>query len=279
MLNDAAIPGANSVTKRVRKLLGRGTSPILRCRRKRLLKSLTKGADMDVNGKKAIVFGGTSGIGLATARRLADAGASVVAISRDPSKAGDPGAGITLEKCDVRDREALQALFAKLAPFDVLISAATGGERAVGPFLEMDMDGYQRSFDKLWGYANVVRFGAGLLPEDGCVVLVSGAPARRMKPGQIAIGSVGGAVEAFVRGIAPELAPRRINVVSPGQIDTPIVPLQGAERDALYKRMTAGNLIPRAGTADEVAQAIMLVVTNDFMTGTTVDVDGGLLLS
>jgi NAD(P)-dependent dehydrogenase (short-subunit alcohol dehydrogenase family) len=234
---------------------------------------------MDVNGKKAIVFGGTSGIGLATARRLADAGATVVAVSRDPSKAGDPGLGITLEQCDVLDRGALQALFAKLAPFDILVSAATGGKRAVGSFMEMDMDGYQRSFDKLWGYTNVVRFGADLLPEDGCVVLVSGAPARRMKPGQTAIGSVGGAVEAFVRGVAPELAPRRINVVSPGQIDTPIVPLQGAEREALYKKMTVGNLISRAGTADEVAQAIMLVVTNDFMTGTTVDVDGGWLLS
>lgn len=234
---------------------------------------------MDVNGRKAIVFGGTSGIGLATARRLADAGATVVGISRDPSKAGKPGPGITFEQCDVRDREALQTLLEKLAPFDILISAATGGERAVGPFLEMDMDGYQRSFDKLWGYTNVVRFGAGYLPEDGCLVLVSGAPARRMKPGQIAIGSVGGAVEAFVRGVAPELSPRRINVVSPGQIDTPMVPLQGAEREAYYKKMTAGNLIPRAGTADEVAQAIMLVVTNDFMTGTTVDVDGGWLLS
>ena len=234
---------------------------------------------MDVNGKKAIVFGGTSGIGLATARRLADGGATVVAISRDPSKAGDPGPGITLERCDVRDREALQTLFEKLAPFDILISAATGGERAVGPFLEMDMDGYQRSFDKLWGYANVVRFGARHLPEDGCIVLVSGSPARRIKPGQIAIGSVGGAVEAFVRGVAPELAPRRINVVSPGLIDTPMVSLQGAEREAHYKKLTAGHLIPRAGTADEVAQGIMLAVNNDFMTGATVDVDGGLLLS
>jgi len=234
---------------------------------------------MDVNGKKAIVFGGTSGIGLATARQLADAGANVVAISRDPSKAGDPGQGITLEQCDVRDRDALQTLFEKLAPFDILISAATGGERAVGPFLKMDMDGYQRSFDKLWGYANVVRFGSNHLSADGCIVLVSGSPARRMKPGQIAIGSVGGAVEAFVRGAAPELAPRRINVVSPGQIDTPIVSLQGAEREALYEKMTAGHLIPRAGTADEVAQAIMLVVSNDFMTGTTIDVDGGWLLT
>ncbi len=234
---------------------------------------------MDLSGKKAIVFGGTSGIGLAAARQLAEAGTNVVAISRDPSKAGDPGSGIALEQCDVRDREALQALLQKLAPFDILISAATGGERAVGPFLEMDMDGYQRSFDKLWGYANVVRFGSDHLSAEGCIVLVSGAPARRMKPGQIAIGSVGGAVEAFVRGVAPELAPRRINVVSPGQIDTPMVPLQGAEREALYQKMTAGHLIPRAGTADEVAQAIVLVVKNDFMTGTTVDVDGGWLLS
>ncbi len=234
---------------------------------------------MDLNGKKAIVFGGTSGIGLATARRLAEAGASVIAISRDPSKAGDPGSGITLEKCDVRDRDALQALFEKLAPFDILISAATGGARAVGPFLEMDMDGYQRSFDKLWGYTNVVRFGAGYLPDDGCIVLVSGTPARKMRPGQIAIGSVGGAVEAFVRGVTPELAPRRINVVAPGLIDTPMVSLEGAEREAHYKKATADILIPRAGTADEIAQAIMLVVTNDFMTGSTIDVDGGLLLS
>lgn len=234
---------------------------------------------MDVQGKKAVVFGGTSGIGLAIAIQLAHGGAEVVAISRDPSKAGNPGEGITLEQCDVRDRDRVEALLEKLAPYDILISAATGGDRAVGPFLQMDMDGYQGSFDKLWGYTNVVRYGARHLPENGSIVLVSGSPARRTKPGQIAIGSVGGAVEAFVRGVAAELAPRRINVVAPGAIDTPMMPLEGAAREEAYKRSTANNLIPRAGTADEVAQAIMLVVTNDFMTGTTVDVDGGWLLS
>ena len=234
---------------------------------------------MDVKGRKAVVFGGTSGIGLAAARQLAERGAEVVAISRDPSKAGDPGQGIRLEKCDVRDEAALSALFGKLAPFDVLISAATGGERAIGPFLQMEMEGFRRSFDKLWGYANVVRHGAGHLATDGCIVLVSGAPARRTKPGQIALGSVGGAVEAFARGVAPELAPRRINVVSPGTIDTPMVALTGAERAAAYERMTKNNLVPRPGTADEVAQAIVFAVENDFVTGTTIDVDGGWLLS
>ena len=234
---------------------------------------------MDVSGKKAIVFGGTSGIGLATVKRLAEQGAQVIAISRNPDKAGDVPSGVTLKKCDVRDRDAMQALFSECAPFDILISAATGGDRAIGPFLEMDMDGYQASFDKLWGYANVVRYGTEHLSKDGSIVLVSGAPARKCKPGQVSLSSVGGAVEALARSLAPEIAPRRINVVSPGTIDTPMVPLKGEERVNLYDKMTAENLIPRAGTADEVAQGIMFVVENDFVTGTTIDVDGGWLLS
>ncbi len=234
---------------------------------------------MDVQGKKIILFGGTSGIGAAAARQLADRGAKVIAISRDPSKAGDPGAGITLKKCDVRDGAAVEALLKSEAPYDVLISAATGGERAVGPFLEMNMDGFKNSFDKLWGYANIVRYGTEHLPKDGCIVLVSGAPARRARPGQIAIGSVGAAVEQFARTVAREIAPRRINVVSPGQIDTPMVALQGEARREMYEKATADNLIPRAGTADEVAQAILFAVENEFITGTTIDVDGGWLQS
>ncbi|HKJ63290.1 MAG TPA: SDR family oxidoreductase [Hyphomicrobiales bacterium] len=234
---------------------------------------------MDIAGRKALVFGGTSGIGLAASQQLKELGAEVIAISRNPDRAGDAASGLTLKKCDVLDEQALQALFAECAPFDILISAATGGRRAIGPFLEMDMAGYRASFDKLWGYTNVVRYGAAHLPEDGAIVLVSGAPARKVKPGQIALGSVGGAVEAYTRGVANELAPRRINVVSPGQIDTPMIALQGAEREAYYRKMTAGHAIPRAGTTDEVAQAIIFLVQNDFVTGTIVDVDGGWLIS
>ncbi|MEM0942956.1 MAG: SDR family oxidoreductase, partial [Pseudomonadota bacterium] len=170
------------------------------------------------------------------------------------------------------------ALFAAEGPYDILISAATGGDRAVGPFLTMDMDGFKASFDKMWGYANVVRYGAENLAETGCIVLVSGMPARRIKPGQIAIGSVGGAVEQFARGVAPELAPKRINVVSPGQIDTPMVALEGEARTAHYAKTTKGHLIERAGTADEVALGIVFAVENDFITGTTIDVDGGWYL-
>lgn len=235
---------------------------------------------MDVNGKTALVFGGTSGIGLATVEKLAAAGAKVIAISRNPDKAKDLPKGVSAVKCDVRDEEAMQTLFADHAPFDILVSAATGGDRALGPFLEMDMAGYRGSFDKLWGYANVVRYGAPHLADGGSITLVSGAPARHCKPGQISLSSVGAAVEAMARAVAVEIAPKkRINVVSPGTIDTPMVPAKGEERTKLYDKMTAPNLIPRAGTPEEVAEGLMFVIANEFVTGTTVDVDGGWLLS
>ncbi len=233
---------------------------------------------MDVNGKKALVFGGTSGIGLATAKQLKDKGAEVIVISRDPSKAGDLD-GIKAIPCDVRDTDSLSELFSSEGPFDILISAATGGSRAAGPFLQMDIEGYRNSFDKLWGYTNCVRFGTEHLSADGVIVLVSGSPARRARVGQSAIASVGGAVEQFVRAMAPEITPKRINVVSPGVIDTPMFGPESDQRAKMLEGATSKHLIPRAGTPDEVANGILFMVENDYVTGTTIDVDGGWILS
>jgi NAD(P)-dependent dehydrogenase (short-subunit alcohol dehydrogenase family) len=231
---------------------------------------------MDLNGKRAIILGGTSGIGLAVSKQLAAAGAAVTAASRS-AKQGVAD-GVTVKPVDVLDRAALESLFKVLAPFDVLVNAATGGTRAMGPFLAMDLDGFEGSFRKLWGYVNSVRLGAPLMSERGSIVLISGSPTRKAMPGMSAISTVGNAVEGFVRAIAPELAPRRINVVAPGVIDTPMFAARGEQRDAFLQQATLRNVIPRAGTADEVADAVMFLLRNEFTTGTTVDVDGGALL-
>ena len=234
---------------------------------------------MDINGKKAIVFGGTSGIGLSATQMLSNKGAHVIALSRNPDKLKNVPKNVTTKKMNVLDRDALEKFFQEVGEYDILVNSATGGARAVGPFLSMDLDGYKASFDKLWGYTNVVRYGTKFLKDNGNIVLVSGSPARKCRPGQIAISSVGGAVEAFARGIAPEIAPKRINIVSPGIIDTPMSPLQGKEREDYYKNTTNNNLIPRAGTPDEVATGIIFAIENEFITGSTIDIDGGWLIS
>ena len=234
---------------------------------------------MNIDGKKAIVFGGTSGIGLSATQMLSDKGAHVIALSRNPDKLKNVPKNVTTKKMNVLDRDALEKFFQEVGEYDILVNSATGGARAVGPFLSMDLDGYRASFDKLWGYTNVVRYGTKFLKDNGNIVLVSGSPARKCRPGQIAISSVGGAVEAFARGIAPEIAPKRINIVSPGIIDTPMSPLQGKEREDYYKNTTSNNLIPRAGTPDEVATGIIFAIENEFITGTTIDIDGGWLIS
>jgi NAD(P)-dependent dehydrogenase (short-subunit alcohol dehydrogenase family) len=235
---------------------------------------------MEIENKKALVFGGTSGIGLAACEQLIDKGAEVIAISRDPSKANSVKHNrLSFESCDVRIEDEVKQIFEKYAPFDILVSAATGGSRAAGPFLEMDMLGFKSSFDKLWGYANIVRFGTNYLSSNGTIVLVSGAPARRMKPGQIALSAVGGAVENLVRGVAKEIAPKRINSVSPGLIDTPMFSQEGEDRKIFLNSMTEANTIKRAGKPEEVAKGIIFVIENEFVTGTTVDVDGGWINS
>jgi NAD(P)-dependent dehydrogenase (short-subunit alcohol dehydrogenase family) len=237
---------------------------------------------MDITGKKAVVLGGTSGIGLAAARQLQEAGAEVVALSRSSRHLEQARAALgpraDVRNLDVLDRAAMADTFAALAPFDIIVNAATGGDRAIGPFLAMDLDGFEGSFRKLWGYVNSVRLGAPHLSENGCIVLVSGSPARKCSPGMAAVSTVGNAVEGFVRAVAPELAPRRINVVAPGIIDTPMFAASGADRERFLERATANNLIKRAGTPDEVAMAILFAIRNEFVTGTTIDVDGGALL-
>lgn len=238
---------------------------------------------MKIQGRKAIILGGTSGIGLEAARQLADAGADIVVASRSSANreiaTRTLGGSAAIREVDVLDRDGLSVLFEEQAPFDILVCSATGGRRAVGPFLEMDLDGFQGSFAKLWGYTNAVRLGTSSMTEDGTIVLVSGYPARRPSPGASAISTVGNAVEGFARAIVSEIAPRRINVVSPGVISTPMMSLDTEIRDTFLASATESFAIPRPGQPEEVASAIMFLIENEFVTGTTVDVDGGALLS
>lgn len=235
-----------------------------------------------LNGKKIVVIGGTSGIGLATALAAAQCGANVWALGRSAANIekarARAGERIKIMSADTHDEDALRAVFEEVGVIDHLVSTATGAKRTLKPFVEQSDEQFQEAFGKLWGYGKVVRSGAPFVAQDGSITVVSGAPARKLKANSSALSCVGAAVENLVRCLAIELAPIRVNVVSPGIIDTALFDGLGEQRDAALAAMLKGQLIERVGRPEEVASALIYLMNNAYATGTTIDVDGGQLL-
>ncbi|MBV1877935.1 MAG: SDR family oxidoreductase [Pseudomonadales bacterium] len=232
--------------------------------------------------KNVIVIGGTSGIGLAAAQQAQAAGAQVFAVSRTAEKvtaARENNPGITFDTLDTHDVDGLQALFQRVGKVDHIIAAATGSTRTLKPFMEQTEDQFMAAFNKFWGYCRVARQGVPNLTKNGSITLISGVPARKCGPGMAAVSCVGSAVEGLVRALAAELAPIRVNAVAPGIIDTAMFDRFGENKTAMLDNMGKNIPLGRVGRADEVASAILLTLTNDYMTGTTLDVDGGQLVS
>ncbi len=235
-----------------------------------------------LNGKNVVVIGGTSGIGLATAQLAQAQGANVWAVSRSEDKVKqctDAYPGISFSTCDTHDTAGLHSLFSSISGgVDNIVGAATGANRTMLPFMEQTDEQFREAFNKFWGYCNVVRQGVPFLNSQGSVTLVSGSPARKCNPGMSAVSCVGNAVEGLIRALALELAPIRVNVVAPGLIETGMFDGLGEKKSATLAKMGENILLKRPGQAEEVASAIILTMTNGYMTGSTIDVDGGQLL-
>jgi NAD(P)-dependent dehydrogenase (short-subunit alcohol dehydrogenase family) len=234
-----------------------------------------------MDGMNVVVIGGTSGIGLATAISSAQRGATVFAAGRSPDKIEACQASypdIQFRQVDTHDPEGLSALFSEAGPIHHLVGAATGATRTNGPFMSQTDEQFRAAFDKFWGYTHVVRQGVPHLVEDASITLVSGTPARKCNPGMISVSCTGCAVEGFVRALTPELAPIRINGVAPGIIDTPMFDHFGEKKAATLDAIGANFPLGRVGQPEEVAEAILLCMSNTYMTGVVIDVDGGALL-
>ena len=237
---------------------------------------------MDLTGKNVVVIGGTSGIGLATATAALQQGAEVWAASRSQDKidrAQSDHPDIHFSQVDTHNPDGLSTLFSSIGRIDHLVGAATGATRTQAPFMEQTDTEFRAAFDKFWGYTHVVRMGTPHLADQGSITLVSGTPARRCNPGMISVSCTGCAVEGLVRALAKELAPQRVNAVAPGIIDTPMFDHFGEKKAATMTAIGKGMPLGRVGLPDEVAEAIMLSMTNNYMTGVVIDIDGGALLA
>lgn len=238
-------------------------------------------ANKNLANKNIVVVGGTSGIGLATAIGAQQAGANVWAVSRSEDKVSQGQAkypDIQFSACDTHDKAGLTALFSSVGQVDHIVAAATGAERTLKPFLEQTDEQFKEAFNKFWGYCNVVRAGASYLNDSGSITLVSGTPARKCNVGMSSLSCVGNAVEALCRALALELAPQRVNVVAPGLIESGMQDHFGEKKAEVLAQMGKGVPLQRVGQSEEVASAILLTLSNRYMTGSTIDVDGGVLL-
>jgi NAD(P)-dependent dehydrogenase (short-subunit alcohol dehydrogenase family) len=227
----------------------------------------------------ALIVGGTSGIGLATARRLQALGMDVHVASRSEKhlKAVDPG--LTAHQADGGDRDAMTALAAAVGPVDHLIVTLSGSD-GPGPVGDLDLGMLRRAFDaKFWGHLTTVQAVLPHLAPDGSITLLGAISARTGMSGTAGIAAINGAVEALVQPLAVELAPVRVNGVSPGLVDTPWWDgLPDEARRAWFEQ--AARVLParRIATADDIAEVVVLAATNRSMTGTVIEADGGARL-
>jgi NAD(P)-dependent dehydrogenase (short-subunit alcohol dehydrogenase family) len=230
-----------------------------------------------LTGKKVLVIGRGSGIARAVALAAKAEGAAVIVAGRDARKlaAAYDGEGFGIETVDVTDEASIAALADSLGTIDHVVTTASA--RARGMVGDLTPETIALSFaTKAIGPILLAKHLAPRMPAGGSFVLSSGATAVRPTVGMLAVGGTNGAVDSITKGLAVELAPIRVNAVAPGTIDTGAYDGLGDDaKTALFAVRSTNNPARRVGTADDVARAVILALTADFLTGVSIPVDGG----
>ena len=236
--------------------------------------------DSALAGQTAVVVGGSSGIGLASARALLAQGADVTIVGRSKerlTKAADTlGSGVSTAAVDCADESATATFFEGVKSLDHLVISLAGGA-ALGPFTEVPVQGVRETFDgKFWPYLIAMHHGAKRLSDSGTITLVTGASAIAAVPTTASLGAVNGALEGVIKTLAVELAPRRVNAVSPGLTDTEAWSrIPDDIREGMYAQSAADTPVGRIGQPEDVANAVLACIQNGFLTGLVLPCDGG----
>ena len=232
---------------------------------------------------RVVIIGGGSGMGLAAARKVLAAGAEVVIAGRSQERlrAARTSLGedrVEVATVDICERPQVAALFVRLPPFDHLVM--TAADLPYGPVMELTETDLMRAVrSKLLGPVFAVQASAGRIKPGGSITFTSGIAARRPMRGGSAAAAINSGLEGLVRALAIELAPLRVNAVSPGWTDTPIWDGMAGmtpewKREA-FVTMAARLPTGRVGRAEDIAEAIVFLMESEFSTGTVLDVDGG----
>jgi NAD(P)-dependent dehydrogenase (short-subunit alcohol dehydrogenase family) len=240
---------------------------------------------------RAVIVGGSHGIGESVAAILARQGAEVLITGRSRGRldaavdrirkaeqvTGGGDVAVEAHELDATDAGAVARFFARTGPFDHLVLAASPGAVGLGPFASLDAAAVRRAFDgKFFAHFNVLKAAQ----VRSSVTIITAMSARAAYAGASALAAVNGALEAMVRPLAVELAPVRVNAVSPGVIDTPWWDgLPEDQRAGLFASVAAATPVKRVGRPEDVAEAVRYLTGSGFVTGTVLEVAGGANLT
>jgi NAD(P)-dependent dehydrogenase (short-subunit alcohol dehydrogenase family) len=232
--------------------------------------------------QRVLIVGGASGMGFALAGRLLRDGAEVVIAGRSADRLAHAAAALDSphlhpEVADITDEDQVRRLCAAAGPLDHAVVTAADINGAYAPIHDFALGAARAVVEvKVLGPWLLAKHVSRGLASRGSITFTSGVAAYRPGPGASMLASANGALEALARALALELAPIRVNVVSPGWVDTPIWDtLAGDAKQARLAAMAARLPVGRVGRPDDIAEVFVAVQRSAFMTGTVVHVDGG----
>jgi NAD(P)-dependent dehydrogenase (short-subunit alcohol dehydrogenase family) len=239
--------------------------------------------DIKIENAEIVIVGGSSGMGLALARRLICEGANVTIAGRSQQRLEaaetvlGEGSRLRTAVLDVTQEDQVAAFFRNRAHTDHIVSTAADIEGAYQLLPDMKLSAAQRVVEsKFYGPLLLAKYGAPCLPSSGSITFTSGVAAYRPAARGSVVAAVNAALEGPVRALAVELAPLRINAVSPGWVDTPIWNfVAGDAKEATLEAMAQRLPVSRVGRPEEIADAVRFLIGNGFATGTILHVEGG----
>src|ERR1700685_2379916 len=239
--------------------------------------------ELSLRQKRVVVLGGSSGIGLAVAQQVIEHGAELVIASSNPQRVEQAvailGPNAEGHALDLTDEHAIEAFFQKLGSFDHLVYTA-GDSLQLGELAVTDLKKARHAFElRYWAALASAKYAAAQIRAGGSIVLTSGIAGQRPRKGWVLSASVCGATEALTRALAVELAPIRVNAVSPGVVRTNLWQnMSEQDRESMYVRVGKTLLVSRVGEASDIARVYLYLMQEGFSTGQIVVVDGGTLL-
>jgi|SRR5581483_9673081 len=237
---------------------------------------------MTLENSQIVILGGSTGIGLATAKAAKAEGARVIVTGRSAEKLqqakDELGAAARTVVLDVADEAGTRQFFQDLPRVDhVFITAGTlVSDKRLAP----DSNTLRPAMDtRFWGALYAAKYAAPKIAAGGSITFMSGVAAWRPLEGASVASASCGAVEAFARALAIDLAPIRVNTIEPGFVDTPLLDsLLGAKKGEILAAAAARLPVKRIGTAEDVADAVLFLMKNGYVTGITLTIDGGHML-